>query len=100
MPLEMLVGLNVTNDEAYSAYRAEMAPILDLHGGSFGYDFKVAEVLKSESEAPINRVFTIRFPDDSSMSAFFTNEEYLEVKVRHFDRSVSDTVIISFYEPR
>jgi uncharacterized protein (DUF1330 family) len=100
MPLEMLVGLNVTDDEAYSTYREGMTPILEIHGGSFGYDFKVAEVLRSESEVPINRVFTIRFPDEPTMSTFFSNAEYLEVKATHFNRSVGDTVIIATYEPR
>ncbi len=100
MSLEILVGLNVTDDAAYSTYRSGITPILAIHRGSFGYDFKVAEVLKSESEVPINRVFTIRFPDESAMSSFFSDSDYLEVKAAHFDRSVSDTVIIATYEPQ
>lgn len=48
MALEMLVGLNVIDDEAYQSYRDEMMPILKNYGGGFGYDFKVSEVLKSE----------------------------------------------------
>ena len=100
MPIELLVALNVTDAQSYSDYRAEMTPILHRHGGQFGYDFKIAEVLKTEADAPINRVFTIRFPDDGSRSAFFSSEEYLEVKARHFERSVSDTVVIATYEPR
>ena len=94
------MGLNVTDDEAYQTYRSEMTPILKLYGGGFRYDFRVAEVLKSESDAPINRVFVIRFPDEGSMSAFFSNEEYLRVRLRHFEKSVTDTVIIASYEPR
>ena len=100
MSLEILVGLNVTDDAAYSTYRAGMTPILVLYRGSFGYDFKVSEVLKSESEVLINRVFTIQFPDESAMSSFFADSTYLEVKAAHFDRSVSDTVIIATYEPQ
>ncbi len=61
MAMEMLVGLRVVNDEAYQSYRDAMTPILNRYGGGFGYDFKVSEVLKSRTEAPINRVFTIYF---------------------------------------
>ena len=98
MAVEMLVGLNVVDDEAYQSYRNEMTPILKSYGGGFGYDFKIAEVLKSETEAPINRVFTIHFPDDESMNSFFSNDEYLRIKRRHFERSVTDTTVIGTYE--
>ncbi len=98
MAIEMLVGLNVLDDAAYESYRDEMTPILESYGGGFGYDFKIAEVLKSPTDTPINRVFTISFPDEDSMNSFFANDEYLEVKQRHFERSVADTIIIATYE--
>ena len=94
----MLVALNVVDEEVYQAYRDEMTPILHQYGGGFGYDFKVAEVLKSETSAPINRVFTIRFADEDSKESFFSNEQYLEAKQRHFEKSVADTTIIATYD--
>jgi uncharacterized protein (DUF1330 family) len=98
MAVEMLVGLNVVDDEAYRSYREEMAPILREFGGGFGYDFRVSEVLKSQTAAPINRVFTICFSNKDSMDSFFSNDEYLEIKQRHFEKSVTDTTIIATYE--
>ena len=98
MALEMLVGLNVVDDEAYQSYRDEMTPILKSYGGGFGYDFKVSEVLKSKTEAPINRVFTIYFSSEDSMNSFFSNDDYLKIKKRHFEKSVTDTTIIATYE--
>ena len=98
MAFERLVGLNVLDDEAYESYREAMKPILHRYGGGFGYDFKIAEVLKSPTETPINRVFTISFPDEDSMNSFFSNDEYLKVKRRHFEKSVADTIIIATYE--
>ncbi len=92
--LEILVGLDVSDDEAYADYRAGMGPILRSFGGGFGYDFKIAQVLKSESEIEINRLFTIRFPDRSAMDAFFSDPDYLE---RFFEPSVNGTVIIARY---
>ncbi len=95
--IEMLVGLKVTNDTDYSNYRAAMTPLLESIGGSFGYDFKVAEVLISQTENEINRVFTIRFPSDEKMNAFFTNEEYLKIKKEFFEHSVASTTILATY---
>lgn len=95
---EMLVGLEVIDDEIYKSYRAGMRPILELYGGSFGYDFTVSEVLKSETDEKINRVFTIRFPDESVMKKFFSDPEYLAVRSKYFEPSVNSTTIIASYE--
>ncbi len=97
MAAEMLVGLNIKDDEAYQLYRDEMTPILLSYGGGFGYDFKISEVLKSKTEAPINRVFTIYFSNEDSMNSFFANDEYLKIKEKHFEKSVTDTTIIATY---
>ena len=95
--IEMLVGLNVINDAEYAKYREGMTPILDSIAGGFGYDFKIAEVLKSTTENKINRVFTIFFPSEEKMNSFFTNKEYLKIKETHFSNSVESTTIISTY---
>ncbi len=99
MAFEMLVGLNVVDDEGYQLYRDEMTPILNSLGGSFGYDFKVSEVLKSKPHEPINRVFTIFFPNEDSMHSFFSNEVYLQIRKKYFERAVTNTTIIATYEP-
>jgi uncharacterized protein (DUF1330 family) len=98
MAVEMLVGLQVVDDAVYQSYRDQMMPILKSYGGGFGYDFRVSEVLKSKTEAPINRVFTIHFPSQDSMSSFFSNEKYLKVKKKYFEKSVTDTTIVATYE--
>ena len=98
MALEMLVGLHVVDEAGYQLYRDEMTPILKSYGGEFGYDFKVSEVLKSKTKAPINRVFTIYFPNEESKDSFFSYDGYLKVRLRHFEKSVTDTTIIATYE--
>ncbi len=98
MAIETIVGLHIVNEEGYQMYRNEMTPILESYGGGFGYDFKVSEVLKSKTKAPINRVFTISFPNQDSKDSFFSNNEYLKIRQRHFEKSVTDTTIIATYE--
>ena len=98
MAFETLVALQVTDDALYQKYREGIYPILQTYGGGFGYDFKVSEVLKSKTKDPINRVFTIFFRDEEAMNSFFSNEEYLKVRNKYFDSSVSATTIISKYK--
>ncbi|MBK24141.1 MAG: DUF1330 domain-containing protein [Halobacteriovorax sp.] len=96
--IEMLVGLNITNEEGYANYRAGMTPLLEAAGGGFGYDFRVAETLKSETDEKINRVFTIYFPDSETMNKFFSNSEYLDIKKEHFEGAVASTTIMQTYK--
>ncbi len=98
MAIETLVGLHVVDEEGYQMYRDQMMPILESYDGGFRYDFKVSEVLKSKTKAPINRVFTISFPDQDSKDSFFSNNEYLKIRQRHFEKSVTDTTIIATYD--
>ena len=97
MPVEMLVGLEVIDDAGYQDYRDAMTPMLEARGGGFGYDFRIAEVLRARTDAPINRVFTIHFPDEPTMNAFFADPEYLATKKKHFEPSVRAMTIIATY---
>ena len=58
MTYERIMGIYVSDDDEYQKYRNGMMPILKSFGGSFGFDFKVSEVLRSKTDDDINRVFT------------------------------------------
>ena len=98
MPYERIVGLEVTDQDAYTQYRTEMAPLMDAAGGEFRYDFDVARVLRGENDARINRAFVIRFPSQAASERFFADPRYLEIRRRLFEPSVSSTVLIAEYE--
>lgn len=98
MPYENLVALHVTDDVSYTEYRAKMTPILETYGGGFSADFRISEVLKAPTDAPINRVFTIYFRDKSAMEAFFADPAYLAVKAQYFTPAVAHTTILASYE--
>ncbi len=98
MAYERIMGLDVTDDQEYQKYREAMMPILKSFGGSFGFDFRVSEVLLSKTDDNINRVFTITFPDQKQMDSFFTHPEYLNVKHKYFDKSVNSHTVISLHE--
>lgn len=48
MSIERIMGLHVIDDEEYQRYREAMEPILNSIGGSFGFDFIIAEVLNQK----------------------------------------------------
>ncbi len=98
MVYERLVGLNVTNDKVYQEYREKMTPILVECGGGFGYDFRISEVLKSQTDEEINRVFTIYFPDKVAMQQFFAAESYRAIRAEFFAPSVASTTVIAEYD--
>mgnify|MGYP003636681243 FL=1 len=98
MSYERIMGLNIINDGDYQKYREGMIPILHSYGGSFGFDFKVNEVLISKKNDSINRVFTIDFPSKEIMDQFFTDPQYLAVKAKYFDSAVRTVTIISMHE--
>jgi len=98
MSFERIMGLEVINEEEYQKYRENMIPILQSFGGSFGYDFKIGEVLKSKTDDVINRLFTIDFPNREAMDNFFDDPAYLEVKSKYFKHSVKSVTTISMHE--
>jgi len=98
MTFERIMGIEVIDEAEYQQYRENMIPILTLFGGSFGFDFKVSEVLKSKTEECINRVFTIDFPSKEIMDQFFSDSSYLEVKEKYFKHSVNSVTTISMHE--
>ncbi len=98
MPFENLVGLDVADEATYQSYREAMLPILNRYGGGFRYDFRVSEVLKSETDSEINRVFIIHFPDRAAKEAFFADADYLEARAKYFEPSVATVTILSEYE--
>ena len=96
---EVLMGLNVIDPELYAQYRSAMKPLLEAHGGSFGLDLWVAEVLLSPVSAPFNRVFTIRFPSQEKRAAFFEHPEYLALRRTYFEPSVSAVSELGRFAP-
>jgi uncharacterized protein (DUF1330 family) len=75
-----------------------MGSLLTQYKGGFRYDFKISEVLKSENESKINRVFTIYFKSKDLMEGFFGNSDYKKIKEEYFKSSVGDVTIISEYD--
>ena len=81
-------GLQIADAARYQGYRERMTPILRSYGGSFRYDFAIERVLASEASHPIDRVFTIAFPDHAAAERFFADPRYLAVRREWFEPAV------------
>ena len=92
------MGLFVADQERYSRYRAEIAPLLEAAGAGFRYDFDVSQTLKSEAGVEINRVFVLRFPDREARDRFFADPQYVSIRGRLFEKAVKRTVVIAEYD--
>jgi uncharacterized protein (DUF1330 family) len=96
-PNEILIGVQVIDEAGYARYRAEMTPVLEAHGGRFVLDVRVAEILRASSPAAFNRLFSIRFPSARHRDAFFANPDYMAIRARLFEPSVSEMVRLGDY---
>ena len=94
---EVLVGLHVTDERTYAAYRARMGPILRGKGGFFRRDYRVSESL-AEGDPAVNRVFVLSFPSKAVMDEFFGDPDYQAARSEFFDPSVAHADIIAAYE--
>jgi uncharacterized protein (DUF1330 family) len=95
---EVLVGLHVSDEDGYAKYREGMTPLLHSVGGCFRLDLQVSAMLRGDAEDPFNRVFIISFPDESTMDAFFRNEQYQRIRAEFFDPSVKSYSRIASFE--
>ncbi len=95
MPHETWIGVVITNTEVYAQYRTAMGPILASYGGRFRVDLEVTKVLKPETAPPFNRVFAIEFPNREAELNFFADPQYLKVRARLFESSVSQWAVLT-----
>lgn len=96
----ILLGLDVRDDALYAEYRAAMLPILEEYRGYFEYDLTVGKLLKSKGNEPINRVFTISFPNREARARFFADDRYVAVRARYFEPAVAKAIQIAEFDLR
>lgn len=91
-------GLALRDPAGYAEYRRRMLPVLERYGGHFEYDFNVSEVLRQPGQAPIERVFSIVFPDRKARETFFSDADYRAIRAAHFEPSVSAVTPLASFE--
>jgi hypothetical protein len=75
---------------------AGLPPLLEACG-RFVVDVCTTEVLRAPAPGAFNRLFTIRFPSRQKRDAFFADHDYVAIRTRLFEPSVSGTVWLGDY---
>jgi uncharacterized protein (DUF1330 family) len=89
MAYEIHVGIKISDQAGYQAYRDGMMPILQHYQGEFVFDVTVDQTLTNALTEEVERVFIIRFPDEAHKNNFFADPDYQAVRKAHFESSVS-----------
>lgn len=92
--MNIIVAIHVLDQAGYQTYREKMTPILQRFGGFFAFDFAVDHTFKAPVEHAVNRLFSIQFPDRTTMDKFFSDSNYLDVRKAHFESSVGGVTIL------
>ena len=74
MPAYVVVGVDVEDAEAYSAYTREVPATLEPYGGRFVVRGGAFEVLEGEWPAP--RIVILQFPDVAQAKAWHESAAY------------------------
>ncbi len=74
----VLCDIDVTDPDAYEAYKALAAPAVVANGGRYVVRGGPAELL--EGEGLLNRVVVLEFPDAASARAWYDSPAYREAR--------------------
>lgn len=75
MSVYLIGDTQITDPEAYEAYKAAVRPIAERHGGVYRVRGGRTEVWESDLWTP-TRVVVIEFPDAAAASAFYDDPAY------------------------
>jgi uncharacterized protein (DUF1330 family) len=84
MPAYVIVGLDVTEPEAYEEYRRAVPATLAPYGGQFVVRGGAFEVI--EGDWPVSRTVVLAFPSVEQVTAWYGSEAYqaiLPIRQRH-----------------
>jgi uncharacterized protein (DUF1330 family) len=74
MAAYIYANVEVTDPQAYEAYRAQVPALIAAHGGRYLVRGGACELL--EGEATPQRQVILEFPDMAHLKAFYTSPEY------------------------
>jgi uncharacterized protein (DUF1330 family) len=84
MPAYVIVGLDVTDPEAYEAYRREVPTTMEPFGGQFVVRGGAFQVL--EGDWPASRIVVLAFPSVEQVTAWYESAAYqaiLPIRLQH-----------------
>ncbi len=78
MPVYLHGDIEITDPEAYEAYRRQVPALIAAHGGRYLVRGGAGELL--EGEGPLRRQILLEFPSLAALRAFYDAPEYQPLK--------------------
>jgi uncharacterized protein (DUF1330 family) len=83
---------DISNPEAYDAYRALAAPAVAAYGGK--YVARGGEVTVLEGKGPRSRVVVLEFPDADAARTWYASDEYLAARKLRAGAAEADVFVV------
>ncbi|WP_422369401.1 DUF1330 domain-containing protein [Pelagibius sp.] len=96
MAAYIIAHLDVTNPEAFEAYREAVPAVVADHGGRYLVRGAEVDVLEGDWEIP--RLIILEFPDKAAAEGFYHSEEYQEILPLRLENADGAVVIVEGIE--
>ncbi len=92
MSAYVIVQIEVTDPETFEAYRAQVAPTLEAHGGEYVVRGGEQEVLEGDWSYP--RTVVLKFPSVEQAKAWHASAEYEGPKALRLSASKGNMIVV------
>lgn len=91
MAAYIVAHLEVTNPEAFEAYRAAVPAVVAAHGGRYLMRGGAVEVLEGDWTIP--RLIVLEFPDKAAAESFYHSPDYQKILPLRLENAEGAVVI-------
>jgi uncharacterized protein (DUF1330 family) len=92
MPAYIIADIDVTDADAYQAYRVQVPALIEKHGGRYLARGGAMEVLDG-SWAP-SRAVIVEFPDMAALKRFWDSPEYQPLRATRLGSTRSNIIAV------
>ena len=97
MPAYFIVNLDVKDRERFEAYRQQVVPVVEKHGGR--YLVRGGELHPVEGDLGLKRLVILEFPSLEAARRFYGSPEYAPLLRLRQDSAASDIVLVEGWTP-
>jgi len=95
LPAYLIAHIDVTNPEAFEAYRGSVPAVIEAHGGRYVIRGGKVETLEGNWDVP--RIVIIEFDNLEAARRFYNSDEYQEILPIRLAASEGSVALIEGY---
>ncbi len=97
MAAYFIVNLDVKDRERFEAYRQQVVPVVEKHGGR--YLVRGGELHPVEGDLGLKRLVVLEFPSLEAARRFYGSPEYAPLLRLRQESAASDSVLVEGWAP-